>query len=145
MSRIIKFVGFVFAVLFSERMFFWAYNGTLMGLNYWTKIGALGLVAVIIAGIFQYDETGRRRYNERMFLCISVVFSAVVAAALFIEGCDTIIALLDTCLTSSDSPLWSVILAPWVAMFAGAAYCFVLAYTGAIIGELRRLRIVRHF
>ena len=144
MNKVIKVLGIIAAILFSGRTFFWAYNGTMMGLNYWTKIGVLGFVAVIITGLFQYDKTGKRRYNERMFVCISVLFSAVMAAALFIEGCDTIVAYLDNTLASTDSPLWSVILAPWVALFAGAIYCFVTAYLGAIIGEVRRLKIARH-
>ena len=144
MNKVIKVLGIIVAMLFSGRMFFYAYDGTLMGFNYWTKIGVLGFVAIIIAGIFQYDKTGKRRYNERMFVCISVLFSSLMAAALFIEGCDTIIAYFDHTLASTDSPLWSVILAPWVAMFAGAIYCFVAAYLGAIVGEICRLKIARH-
>ena len=78
-----------------------------------------------------------------MFVFISAVFSAVTAGVFFIEGCDGIIAYLDHTLAATDSPAWSVILAPWVAMFAGAIMCLILAYAGAIIGECRRQSIIK--
>lgn len=144
MKGFIKVVGLVFAVLFAwHRKFFVAYYGALFGLNIWPKVAVLGFVAVIIAGICQYNKQGKRRYNERMFVFISAVFSAITAAALFVEGCDSIIACLDHTLAATDSPAWSVILAPWVALFAGALMCLVLMYLGAIIGEVKRQTVIR--
>ena len=144
MKGFIKVVGLVFAVLFAwHRKFFVAYYGALFGLNIWPKVAVLGFVAVIIAGICQYNKQGKRRYNERMFVFISAVFSAITAAALFVEGCDSIIAYLDHTLAATDSPAWSVIIAPWVALFAGALMCLVLMYLGAIIGEVKRQTVIR--
>ena len=144
MKGFIKVVGLVFAVLFAwHRKLFVAYYGALFGLNIWPKVAVLGFVAVIIAGICQYNKQGKRRYNERMFVFISAVFSAITAAALFVEGCDSIIAYLDHTLAATDSPAWSVILAPWVALFAGALMCLVLMYLGAIIGEVKRQTVIR--
>ena len=143
MKGIVKVLGLVIAIIFATDRIFASYHGAIISLNYWPKLIVAGMLAIIIAGICQYDKNGRRRYNERMFVFISAVFSAVTAGAFFIEGCDGIIAYLDHTLAATDSPAWSVILAPWVAMFAGAIMCFVLAYAGAIIGECRRQSIIR--
>lgn len=144
MKGFIKVIGLVLTVLFAWRCkFFVAYYGTLLGLNIWPKVAMLGLVAVVVAGICQYSRQGKRRYNERMFVFISAVFSAITAAALFVEGCDSIIAYLDHTLAATDSPAWSVIIAPWVALFAGALMCLVLMYLGAIIGEVKRQAVIK--
>ncbi len=143
MKGFIKVLGLIVAIVFATNRIFATYHGALIGLNYWPKLIVVSMLAIIIAGICQYDKNGRRRYNERMFVFLSAVFSAITASVFFIEGCDGIIAYLDHTLAVTDSPAWSVILAPWVAMFAGAIMCFILAYTGAIIGECRRLSVAR--
>lgn len=143
MKGFIKVLGLIVAIVFATNRIFATYHGALIGLNYWPKLIVAGMLAIIIAGICQYDKNGRRRYNERMFVFISAIFSAVTAGAFFIEGCDGIIAYLDHALAVTDSPAWSVILAPWVAMFAGAIMYFILAYAGAIIGECRRQSIIK--
>lgn len=143
MKGFFKGLGLIVAIIFATNRIFATYHGALIGLNYWPKLIVVSMLAIIIAGICQYDKNGRRRYNERMFICVSAVLSAITACVFFIEGCDGIITYLDNTLAVTDSPAWSVILAPWVAMFAGAIMCLILAYTGAVIGECRRLSVTR--
>lgn len=152
MKKIFKVLGIIIVIcasvlivryLFSDRMFFYAYEKTIMGLNYWPKIGVLGFVAAILAGRFQYDRVGRRRYNERMFIVVAIPFAGAAAALLFVEGYESVVQMLNGSLSMDDSPWWPIVLAPYVCMFIGIIYFFVLAYLGAIVGESKRLQMIR--
>jgi hypothetical protein len=63
-------------------------EGVLVGFSVWPVLLVLGIIVMIIAGMFQYNMVnGRvhRRYNERFLQIIAAVLSAVVEFTMIVE------------------------------------------------------------
>ena len=129
------------------NMRFLGYHGVLVGLNYWPTIIKIAMVAIVIAGFLQYYKNGgnqvKRRYNERMFIFISAIFSVAFTVAFFIECAEGIIKYFDMHLAMSDSEAWPVILMPFVVMSAGFFLCVALTGLGKLVGYATKLHYLK--
>lgn len=106
-----------------------------LNFNWWFVVGPLMLVLVaVISGLRHHRyhcRPLRARYNDRLPQLVGVIATITFMVLVFSESYNGLIQLCDNTLSTSDSPVWSLVLAG-LALICGA-----LGYYGLTQGALR--------
>ncbi|MBO7132342.1 hypothetical protein J6V85_03770 [Candidatus Saccharibacteria bacterium] len=107
------------------------YHEFAVGFNWWMVIGAMMVVSMVLLGVYRYYLNSEvrviRRFEDKLISIIAAFEAAIFGFLLFVESRDGIIQYFDNGLTEFDSPIWSIILMPFVIIFA-AIFFFVILF-----------------
>ena len=123
------------------------YHEFSIGFNWWMVVLAVALVVMVVVGLSQVVLSKnlklRWRFNNRLIIFISSIFSIIFTVLLFVESSAGIIQVLDNNLAANDSPAWSILLMPGAIIVAGGI-CFALLYFVGETAAFYREGFLRH-
>ena len=115
------------------------YHAFTIGFSGWMLVVPLAALVMALIGIFQYRMVGgvkngkiRKVYNDIPYKYIDI-FLTIIFGVLFVVGSwRGAMQYIDNQLGPNDSPVWTLIILPFVVVIGIAVFAFVMYYIGRI-------------
>ena len=119
-----------------------------IGFNWYLIFGPIMVLAIGVLGAAQF-EIGcglrlRRKFNKKFIAIVAEVFAVIFALLVFFESFAGLVDWLDGGLAPTDSPAWSVILAPSLALFIGMTFYYLLRLVAEIAGLAKEGNLIEY-
>ena len=113
------------------------------GFKFWEIEIAVMVLTMILVGIKQYHLSDgvkriKRRFNERFFKFLSLIFTAIFVILFMNESSDILIRYGYSCLTASDSEFYVIPIAAVAGMTIASIFYAASYFIGTIAGYAKR-------
>ena len=121
------------------------------GFNWWYVMAVLGIIAIALVGWNKYyvhiECVYRRRlakhYNDKFISFVSTLITIIIMVMVYKESVSGIIQFLDNGLAADESPVYSVLGAPFVMLGLGGLYWVLLNSIGLYMAKKRKALLKR--
>ena len=113
-------------------------------LNWWVVVFFVTVGIMITLGVNQYQiqrvnhkRRVRRHFKNSVYGVVTGLSTALFAFLFVKESWRGVVQFLNNSLSASDSPAWSIILAPFAVLLVVTLYAMFVYYVGKLTGRIK--------